>query len=64
MRSEQEIHEEIEAVLRDIEESDTDFQLKSYLNIVLNTLHWVQGNLSMDDVLGVAVEESEFWGSD
>lgn len=64
MMSEEEVRAEISAVLRDMEESDGDYQLKSYLNIVFNTLQWVIGSLSMDELITIAEEEAGFWSGD
>lgn len=64
MKSEAEIREEIEAILKDMAESGDDYQFKSYLNTVFNTLQWVLGSLSMDELITVTEEEANFWGSD
>jgi len=64
MKTEIEIREEIEAILKDMAESGDDYQFKSYLNTVLNTLYWVLGSLSMDELITVTEEEANFWGSD
>jgi hypothetical protein len=64
VKSEAEIRAEIEAVRKDIETCGDDYQFKSYLSTVFNTLQWVLGSLSTDELIIVLEEEANFWGSD
>lgn len=57
MMSEEEVRDEMNALLVDIEESANEPDLQSYLNTVLGVLQWVVGDMSMDEVLS-GIEEA------
>ena len=57
MKSEAEVRAEIEAVLKDIEQTANEPELQAHLNTVLEILLWVVGDTSMDEVLLKLIRE-------
>ena len=51
MKTEMEVREEIGKVIADINNSKDEPELQAHLNVVLDSLLWIVGESSMDDLL-------------
>lgn len=58
MKTEMELRQEIDKVIADIEGTANEPDLQAHLNTVLDSMLWVLGETSMDDVLLRLVRET------